>query len=188
MDVLAHTNYITNDKQNPIVKQQEVMHNAVHKNFEVSQFSYYISIITPLLLALLCGLYTYKKKRYVPYFTQLMLLVSGLVGIIISYLWGFSHHPLVDNNMNILWCNPLNIILTILLFIHHRKSLRTIKFALSTISIILSILFLTTLIINLQNTTLQILSLWILILTINSTIVYTYKRKGKELLKRKYKK
>ena len=188
MDVLAHTNYITNDKQNPIVKQQEVMHNAEHKNFEVSQFSYYISIITPLLLALLCGLYTYKKKRYVPYFTQLMLLVSGLVGIIISYLWGFSHHPLVDNNMNILWCNPLNIILTILLFIHHRKSLRTIKFVLSTISIILSILFLTTLIINLQNTTLQILSLWILILTINSTIVYTYKRKGKELLKRKYKK
>ena len=103
MDALMHTNYITTEGLKPIVKGQEVMHNAKRKNFEVSQFVYYISIILPLLLVALCGFYTYKKKRYVPYFTQIMLLASGLVGIVICYLWFCSHHPLVDNNINILW-------------------------------------------------------------------------------------
>ena len=181
MDALTHTNYITENGLNPIVKTQKIMHCAERKNFEVSQFTYYISIIIPLLLALLCGLYTYKTKRYVPFFTQLILFVSGLVGIIISYLWFFSHHPLVNDNMNILWCNPLNIILAILLFIH-KKSLRITKFVLSIISLILSIIFLISLILNIQSTSTQIFSIWVFILTIYCTIVYTYKHKGKKSL------
>lgn len=187
MDALTHTQYITKDGLNPIVKQQEVMHNAKRKNIEVSQFVYYTSIFIPLLLALLCGFYTYKKKRYVPYFTQLILFTSGLVGMVICYLWFFSHHPLVDDNMNILWCNPLNIILAILLFIH-KKSLRMTKFILSITSLILSIIFLILLVISIQSTTAQIFSIWVLLLTICCTIVYTYKRKGKKLLHRTHKK
>lgn len=185
MEALTHTNYITEDGLRPIIKGKEVMHKAEPKNFEVSQFTYYISIILPLVLSLLCWLYSYKKKYYVPYFTQLMLLASGLVGIVISYLWFFSHHPLVSDNMNLLWCNPLNIILAILLFIH-RKSLRVTKFVLAFISFILSALFLVTL--NLQNTTIQIFSIWVLMLTINHTIMYTYKVEIEKLLKRLHKK
>lgn len=188
MDALMHTNYITTEGLKPIVKGQEVMHNAKRKNFEVSQFVYYISIILPLLLVALCGFYTYKKKRYVPYFTQIMLLASGLVGIVICYLWFCSHHPLVDNNINILWCNPLNIILAILLFIHHRKMLRNIKFILSLISFILSLIFLFVLIVNIQATTLQIFAIWVLMLIVNFTVVYTYRHRGKKLLQRKHKK
>ncbi len=188
MKALAHTNYITENGQEPIVKTQEVMHSAKRNEIEISQFTYYCSIIIPLILALLCGFYTYKKKRYVPCFTHLVLFLSGLVGIIISYLWFFSHHPLVDDNMNILWCNPLNIILTILLFIHHRKSLRTIKFTLSLLSFILSLLFLMILIMNVQYTTPQIFAIWVLVLTINLTVVYTYKYKAKKLLRKKHKK
>ena len=187
MDALTHTNYITENGLNPIVKTQKVMHCAEHKKFVVSQFAYYISIIIPLLLALICGLYTYKKKRYVPYFTHLVLFVSGLIGLVISYLWFFSHHPLVDNNMNILWCNPLNIILAILLFIH-KKSLRITKFILSIISLILSIIFLISLILNIQSTSTQIFSIWVFILTIYCTIVYTYKHKGKKSLHKTHRK
>ena len=164
------------------------MHNAKRKYFEVSQFVYYISIILPLLLVALYGFYTYKKKRYVPYFTQIMLLASGLVGIVIWYLWFCSHHPLVDNNINILWCNPLNIILAILLFIHHRKMLRNIKFILSLISFILSLIFLFVLIVDIQATTLQIFAMWVLMLIVNFTVVYTYRHSGKKLLQRKHKK
>ena len=187
MDALTHTEYITENGQTPIVKKQEVMHIAEHKNFKINQFTYYISIIIPLSLALLCGFYTNKKKRYVPCFTHLVLFVSGLVGIVISYLWFFSHHPLVDDNINILWCNPLNIILAILLIIH-KKSLRMTKFILSIASLMLSIIFLVLLIINIQSTTIQIFSIWVLVLTINATIVYTYKYKGKKLLHRTHKK
>jgi uncharacterized membrane protein len=130
------------------------------------------------LLALLCVVYTYKKRRYVPYFTQFVLLVSSIVGLIISYLWFCSHHPIVDNNMNILWCNPLNIILAILLFIKTRR-LRIVKFIFAIVNIVLCVMFIITLITGVQHSTPQILSMWLLMLTINSTIIETYKSKIK---------
>ena len=45
MDALNYTNYITDEGVIPIVKKQEVMYNAKHKTFEISQFIFNISII-----------------------------------------------------------------------------------------------------------------------------------------------
>lgn len=163
------------------------MHKVEPKNFEVSPFVYYTSIFLPLLLAAICMFYAYKRKRYIPFFTHLMLFVSGLVGIVISYLWFFSQHPLVSDNMNLLWCNPLNIILAILLAIHS-KSLRTAKFVLSAICYLLSLLFLIVLIFDVQETTVQIFSIWVLMFTLNHNIAYTYSYKIKNLLRKLHKK
>lgn len=182
MDVLNQTHYITCDgSTKPVVLTQEVMHRAPHKEFQVSDLTFYSWIIIPLILALICVAYTFKKKRYLPYLTQIILFASGIIGIIISYLWFCSHHPLVNNNINLLWCNPLNLILAILLFIRRKPVVRTIKIILSTISMILCIIFLIALIANIQTTTPQIFSIWVLILVINTTIVYTYQSKFKTL-------
>ena len=182
MDVLNQTHYITCDgSTKPVVLTQEVMHRAPHKEFQVSDLTFYSWIIIPLILALICVAYTFKKKRYLPYLTQIILFASGIIGIIISYLWFCSHHPLVNNNINFLWCNPLNLILAILLFIRRKPVVRTIKIILSTISMILCIIFLIALIANIQTTTPQIFSIWVLILIINTTIVHTYQSKFKTL-------
>ena len=186
MDALNHTHYITHDDSTkPIVLAQEVMHRASNEKQKTNNLVFYSWIAIPLILALLCITYTFKKKRYLPYFSQLILFVSGLIGIIISYLWFFSHHPLVNDNMNLLWCNPLNIILAILLFIRKKSTIRTIKVILSTLSLLLCIAFLIILITDIQTTTPQIFSIWILIIVINSTIVYTYKSKIKTLFRKK---
>ena len=49
----------------------------------------------------------------------MLLIVSGLAGVIIFYLMFFSVHPLVHSNFNLLWCNPLNILVG--LFLWNRK-------------------------------------------------------------------
>ncbi len=186
MDALNHAHYITHDgSTQPIVLFQEVIHRAPHKDFQISNLIFYSWIVIPLILALLCITYTFKKKRYLPYLTQLILFVSGLIGIVISYLWFFSHHPLVNDNMNLLWCNPLNIILAILLFVPKKTIIRTIKLVLSTLSLALCVAFLIALVVDIQSTTPQLFSIWVLILTINATIVYTYKSKYKKVLHRK---
>ena len=133
-DALNYAHYITHDgSTKPIITQTETMNCAPTKSFEISNFTYYCAIIIPIIVALFFITYTSKKRRYIPYFTQLILIISALIGLIIGYLWFFSHHPIVSNNMNILWCNPLNIILAILLFIH-KKSLRIVKAILSLFS------------------------------------------------------
>ena len=184
METLNHTQYIVNNEVKPIVKTSEVMNRAPRKVFETSAFEYYTSIILPLLLAIGCALYSIKKKRYVPYFTQFILLISGLIGIVIFYLWFCSHHPLVDNNMNILWCSPLNIILMVLLFIR-KQSLRMVKSILAVVLLLQSIAFLITIMCGVQNSTPQIFALWILMFIVYITIIITYKSKLKTLLKHK---
>ena len=184
-ETLNNTHYITHEgSTKSIVTQIKTIHRAPSKSFEVSNFTYYSAIIIPIIAALFFIAYTFKKRRYMPYFTQIMLIISALIGLIICYLWFCSHHPIVNNNMNILWCNPLNIILAILLFIH-KKSLRFIKTFLSLLIYSLCIIFPITLILGIQTTTPQIFSLWILMTTINSTILYTYKKKIKNFIRKK---
>jgi hypothetical protein len=187
MKALNNIHYINADKTTkPIVLQQETMFNAPHKNFQTGNLTFYLWIIIPLILSAICATYVLKKKRYIPYLTQFVLLITGIVGIIISYLWFFSQHPIVNNNANILWCNPLNIALAVMLFIH-KRSLRTAKTILTILSLVLNVVFLVLLILEVQSTTLQILAIWILVLTINATILYTYKKKLKKLFQHKKK-
>ncbi|MDX9801700.1 MAG: DUF4105 domain-containing protein [Spirochaetia bacterium] len=40
-----------------------------------------------------------------------VFLLTGIAGIIISYLWFFSDHTITAANFNLLWCTPLNLIL-----------------------------------------------------------------------------
>jgi hypothetical protein len=99
---------------------------------------YWVILLIPIVITTLSLFYTCRKKRYIPFITHCVLIISGMVGLVIGFLWFMSQHPLVNNNINLLWCNPLNIILAILLPIH-AKSLRMTKIVLSSISILFSI-------------------------------------------------
>lgn len=183
MDVLNCTKYVKDGELKRIVKNQEVMNKAPLKNFEANSITYYGWIIVPLLIALGCGIFTRKKHKPLPIVTEIVLLITGLVGVVITYLWFFSHHPLVSNNTNLLWCNPINIIFAVLLFIH-KKGIRNIKMILSMLNVVLCILFIIGLIVEYQTTTPQILALWTMTIVVNTTIGYKYKNQIKGLLQK----
>lgn len=186
MEALRNTHFITHDgTTEPIVLAQETMYSAPRKEFTTSPFTFWAWVIIPLLLTIASFVYTAKKKRYMPLLTPLTIFASALIGIIISYLWFFSQHPLVDNNINLLWCNPLNLFLVAFLFIHKSSTIRTFKLAISTLSLIFGAIYLFALSIDYQAITPQLASLWLLIFTVNATIVYTYRYKFKKLRHKK---
>ncbi|HHT22092.1 MAG TPA: DUF4105 domain-containing protein [Bacteroidales bacterium] len=76
-----------------------------------------------LLLGLLLMFFDYKRKKHSRWFDFILLIITGIAGIIIFYLMFFSIHPLVKNNFNLLWCNPLNLIFAVMIWI--RSSQRT---------------------------------------------------------------
>lgn len=78
-----------------------------------------------LLVGLLLTIFEYKKKKYFKLIDSLLLIITGLAGMVIFFLMFFSIHPLVKTNFNILWCNPLNIIPGILLWI--RKTAKIVS-------------------------------------------------------------
>lgn len=92
-----------------------------------------------LLLGLLLMFFDYKRKKHSRWFDFILLIITGVAGIIIFYLMFFSIHPLVKNNFNLLWCNPLNLIFAVMIWI--RSSQRTM-IIIAAIQVILYLLVL----------------------------------------------
>ncbi len=78
-----------------------------------------------LLAGLLLTLFEYRMKKYFTLVDSLLYIIAGFAGIILFYLMFFSIHPLVKSNINLLWCNPLSILLGILIWF--RKALKIVN-------------------------------------------------------------
>ena len=84
------------------------------------------NIISPfasgiILLIITVGLSTwiYRKKLYVlsKTFDTLLFLIAGVAGSIIFFLMFFSEHPCTNPNWNIIWLNPLQLIVALIFFL-----------------------------------------------------------------------
>lgn len=65
-----------------------------------------------ILLLIVVGLsvWEYKRARVFTATDNLLLLVQGLAGLMVTFLYFFSSHPGVGNNWLIVWLNPLPLI------------------------------------------------------------------------------
>jgi hypothetical protein len=50
-------------------------------------------------------------------------VLSGLAGVIVFYMMVFSTHPLVKQNLNLLWLNPLNLVVAVFLWIRPMRKI-----------------------------------------------------------------
>jgi hypothetical protein len=88
-----------------------------------------------LVLGIILTVWDVKEgKRHFKMFDTFILFITGLGGVIAFYLMFFSLHPLVRSNLNLLWLNPLNIILAFSIWI---KPLRTTLFYYQLVNILL---------------------------------------------------
>lgn len=170
--VLDHTEIISTNEN--VVVETEILHQTEFKSQYINTVAYNTFTIIATILILVCIVFYIRKKRYMPVLTQLILIISGLVGIIIAYLWFFSHHPLVSNNYNILWCNPLNLIFGILLFTK-RTTMPRVKMITAIVLHLISILFLFVIMFNSQGINASVPVLWLMTAYALSSVAFTYK-------------
>lgn len=52
-----------------------------------------------------------------------LFLATGLLGVVVTYLCFFSLHPLVGENYNLLWLNPLHLIIPLTIFIKKARKI-----------------------------------------------------------------
>jgi hypothetical protein len=86
------------------------------KDFPVTPL--YAGIIL-LVASIIVSYLTYKKQRTVPgkLFDTVLFLIAGIAGCIIFFLMFFSVHPCTNPNWNIIWLNPLQLIVALLFFV-----------------------------------------------------------------------
>jgi hypothetical protein len=72
-----------------------------------------------LIITVLISILVYKKRWFAlgKVYDTLLFIVAGIGGCIIFFLMFFSIHPCVNPNWNIVWLNPLQLILALLFFV-----------------------------------------------------------------------
>ena len=103
------------------------------------------------------------------YFDLILFCGSGLIGLLIIYLWGFTDH-LSKNNFNILWAFPINFILPFL-FSRERHKKWFIIYVIFYIAVLISLLILWNFIPQNLNQNVLIITLS-MILRLASNIIY----------------
>lgn len=136
-------------KRDPLIKKTNELLKAKPQEDRSSPL-----LLSPLFvfwfifaLATLLSVIQIRKKNLKLYFDVVWFGLLGILGILIFFLWFFTHHGVTENNLNIIWTNPLNFIL---LFAFAKRGLiRKLKIYFPIISV-LSLLFLIASLFNLQ--------------------------------------
>ncbi|TXD52856.1 MULTISPECIES: DUF4105 domain-containing protein [unclassified Polaribacter] len=109
----SHIN--TEDTFKTLVKREDVL-------LDFNEIEQQISFLNPLLIfSILCllTLYTtykdFKNNRRSRYLDFTLLFITGLIGVLLLFLWFFSTHSTAPNNFNILWAFAPNLIIAFLI-------------------------------------------------------------------------
>ncbi len=110
-DYFIHTSVKRNNETKPLIKSDKELlkfpantKSNSEKTPELITWLFFIILGTLLI-------YEIKTKRRFIIIDRLLLLVIGLLGFIIFYLWFFTEHSTTEANYNILWALPTNLIL-----------------------------------------------------------------------------
>lgn len=177
---------VNNSNNRRLVKENNVLvQSKVEEHKAPGIFSNaFISLSALLAIGILLTLYENRIKKHSTFLDSLLLFASGIAGIIVFYLMFVSIHPLVKNNLNLLWLNPLNVIAAVLIWF---KKMRFTLFIYQLINIGFLVLSLIVLALSIQTFNSAAFPLIVLLLIRYSNWVVRIKhrlfRKSKFLIK-----
>lgn len=158
----------------PLISNPQVLFNSdnMYQSNHYNRLDEALMTGLPIvLLLLLLFLYIRLGSHKTKWLTEIILWASVIISAIIIFLWGFSTHPLVHSNYNILWCNPVNAVLAVTLLLHRRYWLKRI---LSWICLLCSICFFFVVIFEVQQATWPQLGWYALVVMCQMLIARTY--------------
>lgn len=100
----------------PIADKAIVVYQASETNVHNLWFGNPFFVFTIGALLIIFLIQYLKSKKLLNTFTFLFLIFTGLLGGLIVFLGFFTSHPITAPNWNILWANPLNLIVTWFIF------------------------------------------------------------------------
>ncbi len=85
-----------------------------------------VAVIAMTIISIASLLFPRKLKAL----DFILFLATGLLGVVITFLCFFSLHPLVGENYNLLWLNPVHLIIPLTIFIKKARKILMATYAL----------------------------------------------------------
>jgi len=99
------------DSSQPFVKDFKIIYRG--NDQQISSWEYmplFITTLCCLFLFFISTLKTSWAKATIKFFDTVLLYVTGLIGILIMFMWFATDHTVCKNNLNIAWALPTNFI------------------------------------------------------------------------------
>lgn len=109
----------------PLVKEEVEIHTLPETTEdEPKNVPLVVSLSVLAFFVVLGALRMWKEKKGNLYFMpdSLLFLLFGVIGLVLSFLVFFSEHPCVSPNYNLLWANPLQLLVP---FLAHTRARNT---------------------------------------------------------------
>lgn len=90
-----------------------------------------------LLLGIYLTFKTEKRNKTSKIFDTVLYASTGLAGLVLFFFSNFSVHPFVNNNLNLLWLNPLNLVLAMFIWSASFRKLTFLYLILYVLSILI---------------------------------------------------
>jgi len=115
-----HASIVQNGLTVPLVKEKHITYEAraVEPSKSLPHPLYLSSFIA--LLAAGLAIWDLKRKKASTWFDIFLFGATGLIGILLVFLWFFTNHQAAAKNFNLLWAFPVHFVVAIVM----RKSRR----------------------------------------------------------------
>ncbi len=109
---------IANGQTKKLIVDKKILINK-HEATDINSNSPFKPLTITILILIIGSIITIwdiYQHRHSKLFDSILFISTGILGIIIAYLMFFSVQPLVKQNLNIVWLNPLSLIVGILIW------------------------------------------------------------------------
>ncbi|MGK0413356.1 MAG: hypothetical protein ACJA1B_001559 [Polaribacter sp.] len=135
------TVYVKN-KPKKLVKREDILLDYKELEQEIALFNPLLIFSTISLIGIFFTFRDFKKKKRTKWIDFALLFTTGIIGILITFLWFFTNHSTTPNNFNFLWAFAPNIIIAFsILKEHPKKWMQTYFKFLGVLLIIIPILW-----------------------------------------------
>ena len=99
-----------------LLKSQDIFQES---GFNLTSPLFVILFIS--IFIILVSFLDFRNNKQTKVLDILLISITTMIGLLISYLWFYSDHSAASQNYNILWASPLNILLFIDLFTRKKR-------------------------------------------------------------------
>ena len=133
-----------NNNDKPLIKKDQLLLNFKEIEIEQKWYNPFFIFSIALLLTIITTYRDQKRNKRTKLLDFLLFFVTGLLGLVICFLWFFTDHSTTPNNFNILWAFFPNFFVAFILLQNNIPNwlINYIKFYLTLLAITLFVFML----------------------------------------------
>lgn len=108
--VMANLSSATVDSSRPLAKEPKLVLDYEEQNSRRKKKATNWPFICTILLLIVTVLINVFESRFTPYYNKTLLILSGVLGLFLLFMWFGTNHGATRDNWNVMWLNPIALV------------------------------------------------------------------------------